>query len=103
MKHQIVEKWEDIKLIEIGKRVKLPSISKNRKARELIAISNTALSEIRKQHQLDITKINELVYATAAVVTENSGIKLKKQGKTGRTQPAWKRGLKRKLLGCEVI
>ena len=30
MKHQIIEKWEEIKVIEIGKRVKLPSISKNR-------------------------------------------------------------------------
>ena len=56
MKHQIVEKWEEIKFIEIGKRVILPSISKNRKARELIDISNKALSEIKKQHQLDITK-----------------------------------------------
>ena len=59
---------EEIKLMKIGKRVKLPSISKNRRARELITISNKALLEIKKQHQLDITKIDELVYATTAVV-----------------------------------
>ena len=44
-----------------------------------------------KQHQLDVTQINEVMYATAAIVTENSGIKLKKQTKPGRTRPAWKK------------
>ena len=88
--HQIVEKWEEIKFIEVGKRVKLPSIRKNCNAREFITISNKALSEIKKQHQLDITQINELMYATAAVVTESSDLKLKKQRKPGRTQRAWK-------------
>ena len=49
MKNQIVEKWKEIKFIEIGKRVKLPSISRSRKAKELLIISNKALSEIKKQ------------------------------------------------------
>ena len=49
MKHQILEKLEETKFIEIGKRIKLPSISKSCKARELINISKTALSEVKKQ------------------------------------------------------
>ena len=86
IKHQIVEKLKETKFIEMGKRVEQPSISKNRKARELIKISNTALSELKKQHQLGITQVNDLMYATAAVVTRNSSIKLKKQRTRGRTQ-----------------
>ena len=97
MKHQIVEKWEEIKSIEIGKRVKLAIRSKNRKARELIVISNKAISEIKKQRQLDMKKINKLVYATAAFLKESRGIILKKQKKSGRSQPVWKKRIEEEI------
>ena len=37
------------------------------------------------------------MYVTAAVVTENSGIKIKKQRKTGRTQPTWKKRIEKEI------
>ena len=37
------------------------------------------------------------MYATDAVVTENSGIKLNKQRIPGRTQPAWKKRIEKEI------
>ena len=104
MINQIVEKWEEVKFMEIGDRAKLPNINKDRKAKELIKISNIALATIKETYQLDITEIDELIYATVAVVTEMKGVKVKKQRKSNRKNNLHgKKGLKRKLIECEVV
>ena len=47
MINQILEKWEEMKFMEIEDRTKLPNINKDRKAKELLKISNKALSTIK--------------------------------------------------------
>ena len=97
MINQIVEKWEEVKFMEIGDRAKLPNINKDRKAKELLKIANEALSTIKQAYQLGITEINELIYATATVVTEMKGVKVKKQRKPNRRQPAWKERIENEI------
>ena len=101
MKQQILEKWEEIKIIEQGQRVKLPNINKDRKAKELIKISNKALSMIKEQHHepLDVTEINELLYATAAVITEKKASDLKSKENERPNSLRGKKELKKKSLG----
>lgn len=38
IKQQMLEKWEEIKFVEKGSRVKLPNINKDRKSKKLIKI-----------------------------------------------------------------
>ena len=97
MINQILEKWEEVKFMEIGDRAKLPNINKDRKAKELLKIANEALSTIKQAYQLGITEINELIYATATVVTEMKGVKVKKQRKPNRRQPAWKERIEKEI------
>ena len=87
MKQQILEKWEEIKFVEKGSKVKLPNINRDRKAKEMIKTSNKALLMIKEQHHrpLNVTESNELVCATAAVITENKGVRFKKQRKSEMT------------------
>ena len=97
MINQISEKWEKVKFMEIGDRAKPPNINKDRKAKELLKIANEALSTMKQAYQLGITEINELIYATATVVTEMKGVKVKKQRKPNRRQPAWKERIEKEI------
>ena len=103
MINQILEKWEEVKFMEIGDRAKLPNINKDRKAKELLKIANEALSTIKQAYQLGITEINELIYATATVVTEMKGVKEKSRENQTEDSLHGKKELKRKLIACEVI
>ena len=48
--------------------------------------------------QMSIAELNELVYATSAILTERKGIKLKKKKiKSKRKQPAWKERIERDI------
>ena len=95
--NQILEKWEEVKFIEIADRAKLLNINKDRKAKELLKIANEALSTIKQAYQLGITEINELIYATATVVTEMKVVKVKKQRKPNRRQPALKERIEKEI------
>ena len=97
MINQLLEKWEEVKFMEIGDRAKLPNINKDRKAKELLKIANEALSKIKQAYQLGITEINELIYATATGVTEMKGVNVKRQRKPNRRQPAWKERIEKEI------
>ena len=44
-----------------------------------------------------MTEIDELLYATAAVITENKGVRFKKQRKRKSKQPAWKERIEKEI------
>ena len=98
MINQILEKWEGVKFMELGGRAKLHNINKDRKAKELLKIANEALSTVKQAYQLGITETNELIYATATVVTEMKGVKEKSKENQTDDNLHGKKELKRKLI-----
>ena len=75
----------------------LPKITKDKNAKKLIRTGNQIIANIidncKETH--NITSINQLAYATAAVITESTGIKLKKLKQNKR--PKWKEKLEKDI------
>ena len=69
----------------------LPNITKDKNAKKLIITGNQIITDIidNCKETLNITSINQLAYATAAVITESTGIQLKKPKQNKRKQPKW--------------
>ena len=66
--------------------------------KQLIKLGNK-ISDVKKTTDLvNITSINQLAYATAAVITETKGIKLRKKTVQRKTkQPRWKENLEKEI------
>ena len=79
MKNDILRKWETVKYQEMTERPLLPKIKKDRHARDTIDTANKAIKEIKEgiDGPLTITSINQIVYATASIITEKIGLKLR--------------------------
>ena len=77
MKEDIQSKWEEIKHQDMINRKPLPKINKDKKVKQLIRLGNKVIADIKASSKelLNITTVNELVYATAVVVTEAKGVK----------------------------
>ena len=77
----------------------LPKITKGKNSKKLIRTGNQIIADIIDNYKetLNITSINQLAYATAAVITESIGIKLKKPKQNKRKQPKWKEKLEKDI------
>ena len=77
---EIQRRWEEIKHLDMEDRDPLPKITKDKNSKKLIRTGNQIIADIIDNYKetLNITSINQLAYATAAVITESIGIKLKK-------------------------
>ena len=77
----------------------LPKIKKDRRAFEAIDITNKAIKEIKEgiDGPPTITGINQIVYATASIITEKVGLKLRQHSRIGKKteEPAWKAKIKK--------
>ena len=62
-------------------RKPLPKINKDKKIKQLIRRGNKVNADIKasSKEPLNITTVNELVYATAMVITEAKEVKVKKK------------------------
>ena len=92
---EIQRKWEEIKHLDMEDRDPLPKITKDKNAKKLIRTGNQIIANIidNCKETLNITSINQIAHATAAVITESTGIKLKKPKQNKRKQPKWKEKL----------
>ena len=91
-------KLAETKHQDMKERDSLPKIRKDKKAKEMIRLANKVVREIKQMQQMNIDELNELVYATSAVLTERKGIKLKKKKiKSKKKQPAWKERIERDI------
>ena len=80
MSERIMIKLEELKHQELFDRIQLPKIRKDRKAKELIHKGNIAIGKLKAEmvEPLGITEINQLIYATASVITEELGVTIQK-------------------------
>ena len=104
MKQKILDKWYKIKETDLKDRNSLPKIHLNRKAKELIRISNKAILMIKESREksLDINEVNEVIYATAYVTTESIGKKITKRQQRKRKQPFWKVKIEKEIKELRI-
>ena len=104
MMQKILDKWYEIKETDLKDRNSLPKIHLNRKAKELIRISNKAILMIKESREksLDINEVNELIYATAYVTTESIGKKITKRQQRKRKQPFWKVKIEKEIKELRI-
>ena len=85
-------KLEELKHQHLSDRIQRLKIRKDRKAKDLIHKGNIPILKLKTQaiEPLTITELNQMIYATASVITEELGVAIQK--KTGRhhKQPQWK-------------
>jgi len=89
LRKRILEKMKDNE-----PRVRLPKLKYSFKLQHITAQANKAASSIDTS---TITETNQLLYATATVVTEVMGVDIKKMNTRRSQTPPWKRRLQRKL------
>ena len=92
MSERIMIKLEELKHQELFDRIQLPKIRKDRKAKELIHKGNIVIGILKAEmvEPLGITEINQLIYATASVITEELGVTIEKMKGQKYKQPQWK-------------
>ena len=88
MKNDILRKWETVKYQEMIERPLLPKIKKDCRPHDAIDTANKAIKEIKEgiDRPLTITDINQIVYATASVITEQIGLKPRQHSRIGKKQ-----------------
>ena len=105
MKNDILRKWETVKYQEMTERPLLPKIKKDRRAHDAIDTANKAIEESKEgiDGPLTITDINQIVYATASMITEQIGLKPRQHNRIGKKQkePAWKAKIKKEKMEDE--
>ena len=79
----IPKKWEVCRQMPINERPAIPKIRKNHLAKEAIRHANEAVQNIKDKttKPLNLTEINQLVYAAASSVAETVGAKGPRQPK----------------------
>lgn len=99
MKVDILRKWEVVKDQAMAERSSLKRMNKDRRGREAITAANSAIIEIRKDINapLTLTEINQILYATASIITEQLAPKPKKRKVGKRDTPTWKAKLAEKI------
>ena len=99
-------KWETVKYQEMTERPLLPKIKKDRRAHDAIDTVNKAIKEIKEgiDGPLTITDINQIVYATASVITKQIGLKPRQHSRIGKKQkePLGKQKLRKRSKKSEV-
>ena len=92
-------RWGERKHLDMEDRDPLPKVTKDKKAKKLLRTSNQIIADITGNYKetVNITSINQLAHATAAVITESIGMKLKKPKQNKRKQPKWKKKLEKDM------
>ena len=80
MKEDNQRKWEEVKHQGMIDRKPLPKVNKDKNVKHFIRFGNKVIADIKasSKEPLNIRTVNELVYATAVVITEAKGVKVKK-------------------------
>ena len=73
----------------MSERKSLPKIQNSKKNQKIISSSDTVIQQIISDNELDLTALNNLIYASACVTTELCGPKIRKVRKNIHKKPAW--------------
>ena len=99
MAEDIQKKWEICKEMPINERPAIPKIRRDHLAKEAIKHANEAIQDIKDKQSkpLNLTDINQLLYAAASSVAEAVGARPRKPKSRKRTQPKWKEKIEKEI------
>ena len=89
LKEDILNELSNVRHTEIKEREPLRKIQNNKKNKRMTSLGNYAFESIVREMTVGMNECNELVYATAKVVTELCFPK-KKRKVNARKKPSWK-------------
>ena len=104
MKVDILRKWKVVKEQTMTERPSLKKVIKDRRGREAITTANSAIIEIRRDINTPLTfsEINQIVYTTVSIITEQIAAKPKKR-KVGEINQHEKQNSRKKSQESGVI
>jgi hypothetical protein len=70
LKEDLQIMWHKVRLLQIHERVKLPKIKTNSKLIKLQEEINGAIEELLEEEEMDVTDINNVIYAAATIMTQ---------------------------------
>jgi hypothetical protein len=70
LKEHLQIMWHKGRLLQMSKREKLPKLKTNSKVIKLQEEINGAIEELLEEDEMDITDINNLIYAAATITTQ---------------------------------
>jgi len=98
VKNEIIREFAKIKNIEMKDRQSLVKIRNNKQALKQIKIANYAMKEILEEFEPDLTEMNQLIYATAYVVSsQTNNFKDKKSKPNNCKKPKWREKIEREI------
>ena len=97
IRDKILQKWAILKEESIEKRNALPKIRIDYKVKQLINVTNQALNYIKEHRVLDITDVNQLIYASPLVICKELGLKAWTTKTKYENTPAWKKQIEQKI------
>ena len=96
--NEIRREYAKIKNIEMKERQSLVKIKDNKQALKQIKIANYTMKEILEEFEPDLTAMNQVIYATAYVVSsQTNNFKDKKSKPNNCKKPKWKKKSKERL------
>ena len=92
MKADILTRLETVKNQPIAQRLGLPKIRTGLHVLDAINTANEAIKKIKEEHNkpLTLTELNQIVYVTALIITEQIGLRPKRETTRKKKVPLWK-------------
>ena len=98
VKSEIIRVYAKVKYIEMKDRQSLVKVRNTKQALKQMMIANHAMKEILEELEPDLTESNQLVYATAYVVSyQTNNYKNKKPGPNKCKKPKWREKIEREI------
>jgi len=88
--------WHKVRLLQMSEREKLPKLKTNSKLIKLQEEINGVIEELLEEDEMDITYINNLIYAAATNMTQTLN-EPSKISKTRRNVKFWKTGMQKQI------
>ena len=89
LKEDLQIMWHKVRLLQMYEREKPPRLKTNIKLIKLQEEINGAIEELLEEDEMNITDINNLIYAAATIMTQTLN-KPNKRSKNGRDVKFWK-------------
>ena len=91
--------WHKVRLLQMSEREKLPKLKTNSKLIELQEEINGVTEELLEEDEMDITDINNLIYAAATIMTQTLN-EHSKRSRNRRFVKFWKIRMEKQISSC---
>ena len=94
--------WHKVRLLQMSEREKLPKLKTNSKLIKLQEEINGVIEELLEEDEMDITNINNLIYAAATIMTQSLN-ESSKRSKNRRNVRFWKIRMQKQISSWRKV